>query len=260
MQPSAESFDRRSLCPPAGRLLSTPEPAKRNGHPAPTGTFQSTQLVAERLRYRTDARGLSRRRRASPWTPKAPRRGAYARTLGPGRAPGRSRQRAHVRRARADVLNRRARLGRGVHERVSGRRQDRRPARRPVPAHGEAGAHQFRNHVEVPGATGDLLGARHRAVGRGLPPRQQVRALRVPGQTGYRFRLGDQLSDYWDGEPGAGSASRIASAHPWMPLSRAVAAITRVLLSRTCGRLGVPGGIGYGFASWFRSSGAAATI
>jgi hypothetical protein len=35
-------------------------------------------------------------------------------------------------------------------------------------------------------------------------PDENTYVLRVPGQTGYRFRLTDQLRDYWDGEPGAG--------------------------------------------------------
>jgi len=37
-------------------------------------------------------------------------------------------------------------------------------------------------------------------------PDDDTYVLRVPGQAGYRFRLSDQLSDYWDGVPGAGSA------------------------------------------------------
>jgi hypothetical protein len=37
-------------------------------------------------------------------------------------------------------------------------------------------------------------------------PDDDTYVLRVPGQTGYRFRLADRLTDDWDGEPGAGSS------------------------------------------------------
>ena len=38
-------------------------------------------------------------------------------------------------------------------------------------------------------------------------PDENTYVLRVPGQAGYRFRLTDQLPDYWDGEPGPAAPS-----------------------------------------------------
>jgi uncharacterized cupin superfamily protein len=70
---------------------------------------------------------------------------------------------------------------------------------------GEDGAHQFRNHAEVP-ARLLVCSAPVTGPSAAVYPDDDTYTLRVPGQTGYRFRLGDQLSDYWDGEPGADSA------------------------------------------------------
>jgi uncharacterized cupin superfamily protein len=69
---------------------------------------------------------------------------------------------------------------------------------------GEAGAHQFRNHADEPAR---LLVCSTPVSGPSAEvyPDDHTYVLRVPGQTGYRFRLTDQLPDYWDGEPGAGN-------------------------------------------------------
>jgi uncharacterized cupin superfamily protein len=70
---------------------------------------------------------------------------------------------------------------------------------------GEAGARQFLNHAEEP-ARLLVCSAPVTGPSAAVYPDENTYVLRVPGQTGYRFRLGDQLPDYWDGEPGAGSA------------------------------------------------------
>ena len=69
---------------------------------------------------------------------------------------------------------------------------------------GEAGAHQFLNHGDE---RARLLVCSAPVTGPSAEvyPDEDMYVLRVPGQTGYRFRLADQLLDYWDGEPGAGS-------------------------------------------------------
>jgi uncharacterized cupin superfamily protein len=69
---------------------------------------------------------------------------------------------------------------------------------------GEAGAHQFLNHAEEPAR---LLVCSTPVDGPSATvyPDDDTYVLRVPGQTGYRFRMTDQLPDYWDGEPGAAS-------------------------------------------------------
>jgi uncharacterized cupin superfamily protein len=69
---------------------------------------------------------------------------------------------------------------------------------------GEAGAHQFLNDTEE--STRLLIcSAPVGGPSAAVYPDDDAYVLRVPGQTGYRFRLTDQLGDYWDGEPGAGS-------------------------------------------------------
>ena len=69
---------------------------------------------------------------------------------------------------------------------------------------GEAGAHQFLNHAEEP--TRILICSTPvNGPSATVYPDDDTYVLRVPGQTGYRFRLTDQLRDYWDGEPGAAS-------------------------------------------------------
>jgi uncharacterized cupin superfamily protein len=70
---------------------------------------------------------------------------------------------------------------------------------------GEAGAHQFINDADEPV---QLLICSTPVTGpaAAVYPDDDTYVIRVPGQTGYRFRLSDQLHDYWDGEPGAGSA------------------------------------------------------
>jgi uncharacterized cupin superfamily protein len=70
---------------------------------------------------------------------------------------------------------------------------------------GETGAHQFLNHAEEPAR---LLVCSAPVTGPSATvyPDDNTYVLRVPGQSGYRFRLTDQLPDYWDGEPGAGGA------------------------------------------------------
>ncbi len=70
---------------------------------------------------------------------------------------------------------------------------------------GEAGAHQFLNHAAEP-ARLLVCSAPVAGPSASVYPDDDTYVLRVPGQTGYRFRLSDQLLDYWDGEPGAGSA------------------------------------------------------
>jgi uncharacterized cupin superfamily protein len=72
-------------------------------------------------------------------------------------------------------------------------------------AEGEAGAHQFLNHADEP-ARLLVCSAPVSGPSAAVYPDDDTYVLRVPGQTGYRFRLSDQLSDYWDGEPGAGSS------------------------------------------------------
>lgn len=67
---------------------------------------------------------------------------------------------------------------------------------------GEAGAHQFLNPGDVP-ARVLVCSAPVAGPWATVYPDDGTYVLRVPGQTGYRFRLADQLSDYWDGEPGA---------------------------------------------------------
>jgi uncharacterized cupin superfamily protein len=70
---------------------------------------------------------------------------------------------------------------------------------------GEAGAHQFLNRADE---RARLLVCSAPVTGpsAAVYPDDDTYVLRVPGQRGYRFRLADQLSDYWDGEPEAGSA------------------------------------------------------
>ena len=70
---------------------------------------------------------------------------------------------------------------------------------------GEVGARQFLNHADEP-ARLLICSAPVTGPSAAVYPHDNMYALRVPGQTGYRFRLSDQLPDYWDGEPGAGSA------------------------------------------------------
>jgi uncharacterized cupin superfamily protein len=70
---------------------------------------------------------------------------------------------------------------------------------------GEVGARQFLNRADEP-ARLLICSAPVTGPWAAVYPDDNTYALHVPGQTGYRFRLSDQLSDYWDGEPGAGSA------------------------------------------------------
>jgi uncharacterized cupin superfamily protein len=67
---------------------------------------------------------------------------------------------------------------------------------------GEAGAHQFLNDAAE---SARLLFCSAPVTGpsAAVYPDDNTYVLRVPGQTGYRFNLTDQLPDYWDGEPGA---------------------------------------------------------
>lgn len=69
---------------------------------------------------------------------------------------------------------------------------------------GEAGAHQFVNQAEER-ARLLLCSAPTTGPSATVFPDEDTYVLRVPGQTGYRFCRGDQLADYWDGEPEAGS-------------------------------------------------------
>jgi uncharacterized cupin superfamily protein len=69
---------------------------------------------------------------------------------------------------------------------------------------GEAGAHQFLNHAGQP-ARVLICSAPVTGPSASVYPDDETYVLRVPGQNGYRFRLTDQLLDYWDGEPGASS-------------------------------------------------------
>jgi uncharacterized cupin superfamily protein len=70
---------------------------------------------------------------------------------------------------------------------------------------GEVGAHQFCNDVDKPTR---LLTCSAPVTGPSAAtyPDDDTYVLRVPGQNGYRFRLADQLEDYWAGEPDADSA------------------------------------------------------
>jgi uncharacterized cupin superfamily protein len=70
---------------------------------------------------------------------------------------------------------------------------------------GDAGAHQFLNHADQP-ARLLICSAPVTGPSASVYPDDDTYVLRVPGQSGYRFELGDQLLDYWDGEPEAGSA------------------------------------------------------
>jgi uncharacterized cupin superfamily protein len=69
---------------------------------------------------------------------------------------------------------------------------------------GEAGAHQFLNRADEP-ARLLVCSAPVSGPSATVYPDEDTYVLRVPGRTGYRFRLTDQLRDYWDGEPGADS-------------------------------------------------------
>ena len=69
---------------------------------------------------------------------------------------------------------------------------------------GEAGGHQFFNHAEEP-ARLLICSTPVNRPSATVYPDDDTYVLRVPGQTGYRFRLTDQLPDYWDGEPAATS-------------------------------------------------------
>ena len=69
---------------------------------------------------------------------------------------------------------------------------------------GEAGAHQFLNCADET-ARVLMCSAPVSAVSAAVYPDDNTYVLRVPGQNGYRFRLDDQLADYWDGEPASGS-------------------------------------------------------
>ena len=77
-----------------------------------------------------------------------------------------------------------------------------RPATSSAFRRAKSGAHQFRNDAEEPArlllCSAPLIGP-----SAAVYPDDDTYVLRVPGQTGYRFRLSDQLRDYWDGEPGA---------------------------------------------------------
>ena len=67
---------------------------------------------------------------------------------------------------------------------------------------GETGAHHFVNDHVTPAR---LLVCSAPVSGPSIvvEPDDDSYVLRVPGQTGCRFRLADRLDDYWDGEPGA---------------------------------------------------------
>jgi uncharacterized cupin superfamily protein len=85
-------------------------------------------------------------------------------------------------------------------------------------AEGEAGAHQFLNHADEP-ARLLICSAPVTGPSAAVYPDDDTYVLRVPGQTGYRFRLSDQLSDYWDGEPGAGSNYKPSGSGTTSPVS-----------------------------------------
>lgn len=70
---------------------------------------------------------------------------------------------------------------------------------------GETGAHQFINERDAP-ARLLICSAPAGGLSATVEPDEGTYVLRVPGQTGYRFRLTDELADYWDGEPGARNA------------------------------------------------------
>jgi uncharacterized cupin superfamily protein len=67
---------------------------------------------------------------------------------------------------------------------------------------GEAGAHQFLNQTDAPSRL-LICSAPTTGPSATVYPDDDTYVLRVPGHTGYRFRLTDQLGDYWEGEPGA---------------------------------------------------------
>ena len=67
---------------------------------------------------------------------------------------------------------------------------------------GEAGARHFLNPAQAP-ARLLICSAPVAGPSAEVYPDDNAYVLRVPGQMGYRFRLTDQLLDYWDGEPGA---------------------------------------------------------
>jgi uncharacterized cupin superfamily protein len=71
---------------------------------------------------------------------------------------------------------------------------------------GEAGSHQLLNHGDGP-ARLLVCSAPVHGPSASVYPGDDTYVLRVPGQTGYRFRIADQLHDYWDGEPAAGAQS-----------------------------------------------------
>ena len=67
---------------------------------------------------------------------------------------------------------------------------------------GEAGARQFLNGTDKPSRI-FTCSAPASGPSAAVYPDDETYVLRVPGQTGFRFSLADQLRDYWDGEPGA---------------------------------------------------------
>jgi uncharacterized cupin superfamily protein len=72
-------------------------------------------------------------------------------------------------------------------------------------AEGPVGAHRLLNHGE---STARLI-AFSTPIGRPTStfyPDDETVVIHVPGHGGSRFRLDDQVDDYWDGEPGAGPA------------------------------------------------------
>lgn len=70
---------------------------------------------------------------------------------------------------------------------------------------GETGARQLHNHDNEP-ARLLVCSAPVSGPWAAVYPDEGTYVLRVPGQSGYRFRLADRLLDYWDAEPGAGPA------------------------------------------------------
>ena len=70
---------------------------------------------------------------------------------------------------------------------------------------GPEGARRLVNHTEGPVRLITFTTPTGRPMSAFYPDDGAV-VIRIPDAEGFRFRLADQIDDYWDGEPGAGPA------------------------------------------------------
>jgi uncharacterized cupin superfamily protein len=73
-------------------------------------------------------------------------------------------------------------------------------------AQGPTGAHELRNDTEGPGRLLLFSTPTHRPMSAFFPD-QGVAEIRLSDHEGFKFRLDDQIADYWDGEPGANTST-----------------------------------------------------